>query len=711
MKRPLFTLFIFFTAGILWENYGISFYLLISVAILFSLILYIKTNPKWKPAAFFFIASAAGFLCCQNAVAQPDINTYESFTGTVIESKESGNGYRAVIRNDKEKVLCYVKTEVKPGDVLTVHGKTAGLSKALNPGGFDEKMYYGARRIKYKILNAEVEWVSSEKDMLWSNLLWFREKLCSIYDYCFPPIEAGIMKSVIIGDRSDLDERISQLYKVGGIYHIIAISGLHIGILVFTIRFLLARFFSKPVTGVSIGILLVLYCLLTGGSPSTVRASIICGFTLLGGCIFRRTDGLTSLAAAGFAILIYSPLYLWDLGFLLSFSAYGGIILLAEPLELFFMYLGGRYSILSPLTRGPEWIRKGLSVSAAAFFATLPVGTHYLTSISTYSILVNLILFPTFSLMVVAGAAVGIAGFFSLNIAVFISGAVYFLLRVYEAVCTLTNMLPGSLILMGYLPIYLVCAYYAFVFFFRNYCYKINKGESNKRVMGLNISFLVLFTAVMVHVFLGNPFVFTSLYSRTGDMAVIKGRYENIVVDLGESGTGGEVLTNFLNYSAIDHVDLAVLTTPMHSPEIIELIEGDRIEEVAVLNSSVENIENLVNLKELCKKNKVKLQLLAEGDVYRFKDIYVECLGMNNYDPNITTQLLKVYNADNSAVFLSDSSKIFENCAYIASNRQPPASVKVIMGEIPFYNFEKKAAVMVYGRRKGRTEGVVKSFE
>lgn len=150
---------------------------------------------------------------------------------------------------------------------------------------------------------------------------------------------AAVTMAVLTGDTSGMDEGLLENTRRGGIAHIFAVSGLHVGALyAFCLLLFQKTFLRKLPKGARFGLLATLFFLyggICGFSPSIVRASVICSvayaFSLLG----IKGDFLTSLGAAAIVILLFSPVALFEVGFQLSFAACFGIALFAKPLRDF----------------------------------------------------------------------------------------------------------------------------------------------------------------------------------------------------------------------------------------------------------------------------------------------------------------------------------------------------------------------------------------
>ena len=206
-----------------------------------------------------------------------------------------------------------------------------------------------------------------------------------LYEDNFDPLYAGFAYSIISGDRSELDhEMISQFSRVG-IAHIVAISGLHVGFLVLLLLWPLNRLRLNKWIKLTIVInVLLLYAIFCGASPSVVRACIMAIILLIGNLFGKQNDNLNNVSLAGILILLISPLFLFDLGFLLSFAGVFGIFCLYPVLKRALRFLRWK------------WLIESLAVTLSADIATLPIIANAFGYVSLVSSISNLVLVPIF---------------------------------------------------------------------------------------------------------------------------------------------------------------------------------------------------------------------------------------------------------------------------------------------------------------------------
>lgn len=126
-------------------------------------------------------------------------------------------------------VMCYMKEaqEVPLGSLVVVRGKLQSFMEATNPGEFDSRQYYQILKLDFRLKNVEIERISENYNKLQELLYRIKEKCSVLLEEYYDSIDAGIMKTILLGDKNSLAEEVEEQYKRNGIIHIMAISGVN----------------------------------------------------------------------------------------------------------------------------------------------------------------------------------------------------------------------------------------------------------------------------------------------------------------------------------------------------------------------------------------------------------------------------------------------------------------------------------------------------
>jgi competence protein ComEC len=283
-----------------------------------------------------------------------------------------------------------------------------------NPGSFD---YEGYLRRKGVLITGYVR--DGDRIQIVSReggnplLRWFdrwREGIEHFLDAHTSPPGRGLLKALLIGERGEITREVREAFIAAGAVHILAISGLHLGIIVTLIFFavkgilrlserILLRYDIRKVAALATFPPLLAYILITGFPISTIRAGIMASCFLASILINRQRNTLNTLAFAAFIILLASPTALWDPSFQLSFSSVLGIIVLTPPLYRF-LFPQDPLTLLTP--RRGENFKRGIALSFIASFAaivvTSPIVALHFHRVSTLGLVSNAIIIPIIGL-------------------------------------------------------------------------------------------------------------------------------------------------------------------------------------------------------------------------------------------------------------------------------------------------------------------------
>ena len=194
---------------------------------------------------------------------------------------------------------------------------------------------------------------------------------------------AGFLTAILTGDKSGLSVQASTDLSEAGLYHILAVSGMHCGFLLTLVTFLTGRHRRRLVAAVTIP-LLVFYALLTGGSPSVVRACVMLTFLMAAPLFRRESDGPTALSAALFLILLKNPFAAASISLQLSFAAMAGILWLTP--KLYRLLMGGKKR-----GRAARVVIASFSATMGALVFTVPLSAWYFGTLVLVSPLSNLL--------------------------------------------------------------------------------------------------------------------------------------------------------------------------------------------------------------------------------------------------------------------------------------------------------------------------------
>ncbi|RNI22640.1 ComEC/Rec2 family competence protein [Rufibacter latericius] len=289
------------------------------------------------------------------------------------------------------------------GQQLLVQGSLTPPSKPANPFQFDYRRYLALKHIQWQAYLPEGTWLVLGIDPPSSVValsLKIRKQLENAFgQHIRSKRELTIAHALVLGVQDDLDASLRNAYARTGTMHVLAVSGLHVGLLYGVLLFFLKPLRRGKTSKVFIFLLVIgvvwFYAFVTGLSASVLRS--VCMFSLveLGLLLRRKSSILNTLAVVALGLLLYEPNFLFDVGFQLSFLAVAGIVLL-QPLSLKLWY---------PERKPVRLVWELLAISIAAQLATFPLSLYYFHQFPVYFWVANLVAVPLTSLGLYIGVA------------------------------------------------------------------------------------------------------------------------------------------------------------------------------------------------------------------------------------------------------------------------------------------------------------------
>lgn len=292
----------------------------------------------------------------------------------------------SLIINDRAyRVRAYLNdwAQIEPGD--RVDGE---FSFRFTPAGDDNEMtsYPGKGIFLLAFQAGEYQISGGNEPVLWDYPAIWRQTLRQIIEDSFPADTFVFANALLLGDKKGIDYQTNTAFKISGISHIIAVSGLHVSILFSLVYNLTAR---RRFLAALIGIpTVVAFMAVAGFTPSVVRAGIMQILMMLALLFDRDYDPATALSFAVLTMLAVNPLTITSVSFQLSVSCMAGIFLFSERIRLWLMDKGrfGRWK-----GRMVFWLCSGVSVTLSAMVFTTPFVAAYFGTVSLIGVVTNLL--------------------------------------------------------------------------------------------------------------------------------------------------------------------------------------------------------------------------------------------------------------------------------------------------------------------------------
>ncbi len=311
----------------------------------------------------------------------------------------------AVLYLEKDKK----SSKLNYGDILIIYSKLQTVQLPRNPHEFNYKQYLANKNIHYQSYLKNETWTTTNINngnpiKIFATSL--RSKLLKIFENNgMSGREYAVISAILLGQTDKIDPELYKDYTGSGALHVLSVSGMHVGIIFLSLGIFLS-FLDKIKKGKIIKAIILIstiwfYALLTGLSPSVIRASAMISFIIIGKALKRDSEAINILSASVFVILCFNPMLLLEVGFQLSFLAVFGMILFYDII----------YKLWSPQNK---WIDKFWQVSCVSISAqliTTPLSLYYFHQFPNYFFLTNLVVFIFAAVVMYAGIFVILVSF------------------------------------------------------------------------------------------------------------------------------------------------------------------------------------------------------------------------------------------------------------------------------------------------------------
>ena len=356
----------------------------------------------------------------------------------------------------KVLVQIFQSMDLQYGDEVELQGKLHRPFQMPGETHFSYRQYLKNKDIHYLFSvnkRAKVEIIRRDQGyLILSKVYAMRQIWVDLLKTYLSEREAGIMAAMLLGDRTHIPKDIRSLFVRTGTAHILAISGLHIGILtglLFVIFNMIPG--SRRIRYGSLVIVLIGYALISGLRPSVVRAILMAIIFLCGFISERRSLGMNSLGLAGCLLLIAQPMLLFDIGFQLSFTCVFFILWKASALS----------AILRQ--RLPRWMAEGASVSVCAWVASCGWIVYYFGMVTPIGLIANIFVVPIVSIVLLFGLGFLLTSWWWPFGALAVAQCLKVSLNLLVAVIYLFDQCPGSYFYLNNVTSVEIFKYYVLV--------------------------------------------------------------------------------------------------------------------------------------------------------------------------------------------------------------------------------------------------------
>jgi len=303
------------------------------------------------------------------------------------------------------KILLFGKnSEILPGAYGNQFLIKSGIYEIVannNPGSFNFKEYMNRKGIFHQCFLNDKKAIlvqTNQGNKILQSVFYFQDYIHqSLQKHLLGKNEIAIAEALLYGYDKDIDDEISDAYSKTGTLHVLAVSGMHVGLIFMLLSWILSPLLKLPSGKYWLALFQIIgiwvYAVLCGLSPSILRACVMFSFVIVGKQISKSSNPFNSLSAAGFLLLCLNPYMIFNVGFQLSFAAVAGILGFYPYLNLLVHF---KHNFINEV-----W--KILAISLAAQTLTLPISIFYFHQFPNYFLIANLIIIPLSTFIIYGG--------------------------------------------------------------------------------------------------------------------------------------------------------------------------------------------------------------------------------------------------------------------------------------------------------------------
>ncbi|MFN6559830.1 MAG: ComEC/Rec2 family competence protein [Nostoc sp. ChiSLP01] len=508
-------------------------------------------------------------------------------------------------------------TGLYPGQQIQVTGILYKPKAASNPGGFDFQKFLKQEGTFAGLIGRQINVLEQERKWGWWQI---RERIVRSQVRSLGIPEGSLVSAMVLGSKAvDLPYDIRDLFVKAGLAHALAASGFQTSLILGVILQLTKR--TKKGMQFTLGFLgLIIFLSLTGFQPAVLRAVIMGFAALIGLLLKRKVKQLGSLLLAATFLLLFNPLWIWDLGFQLSFLATLGLVVTVA-------------AIIERLNWLPPAIASLIAVPLAATIWTLPIQLFVFGVVPTYSLLLNVLSIPLISILSIGGIISAIGALIWTEAGSFLAGLLHYPTDWLIKLVEFFSNLPGNSVALGSISTWQLLAIYGLIIL----VWLVRWWQRRwwfASVIAIGLVIVPLWHSA------NTLFRITILESGTEPIIVVQDKGTVTLVNSGDEGTGRFTILPFLQQQGINQINWAIATDfqSNESNAWFELAQRLPIKNFYEYSPKPENSIAIQAIQEELQKHQGSYQPLAVGQAVQAGSIMAKLI--NNELPILQLQIL-----------------------------------------------------------------------
>ena len=508
----------------------------------------------------------------------------------------------------------------------------------------------------------KMEWIHSLKSSIEKTFLQL-----------LPQEEMGILEGMIIGDTSYISDETKEYFRNCGISHLLAVSGSNVAYVLVLCQFLFKKFFGRNTSHIFTSGFIIIFTILSGGSASVVRATIMAIFVIGAELFAQKPNVYASISGAALLILLYNPLIIFDIGFILSFGGTIGIVLLSKKINTVIQSKVSKYFSLSDenkiSVKLANLLIETLSVTLSAQIIVTPITLYFFNTFSMVSVIVNLIVVPITGFVTILGIVMYFISLFCMPAARILSYVLYAIIAFVIRVSALFARLPFANLLLPTPSILFIMTYY-----FAVYVVFYGKGGQRNTLPLQRRIIIAMVSVLMISSLIPYNHINVNMVDvGQGDCVFIETPHKKtILVDTGGTeGSNYDVGENILVPYLLDRGKLkvdCVFISHMHEDHaegLLTVMEKLKVGKI-IINEQKQDTELYQSICDKAKEKRIEIMIVKEGDKIVIDGVTFQMLlskeTMTN-NLNNTSLVLKMIYGEISMLLTGDAEKEVEEYA------------------------------------------------
>lgn len=550
--------------------------------------------------------------------------------------------------------------EINPGNKIFLTGSYQKGREKRNLGEFDYNNYLNSKGITGLFISYDsdsIKIITHSKDLFKSGILSLRKIIDKLLHKLHNAQTAGLLRGLILADRSEIDYETKNDFINSGVVHILAVSGLHVGYVMIIFVFVFGRFniYTRAVLTI-IG--LVVFMFLTGVPPSVFRATLMSIIIIIAFLSNRSTNIINSISIAAVIILLFNPYEIYNPGFQLSFSAVLAIGILYPNFQRAISKLKIKNKFL-------EYVALFFAVSLSAQIGTLPFTLAYFSKLSLVALFANLIVIPVVGLIIGNAFITIVIGMISTGIGIYFGAANNLLSSLMIEFIRIAGNFNFSFLYIHQYSLYDSVIFYSVLGLLLFSLKRIQKYYL--KIIITSIAFIIIFmysTFDDKKLLQDNELNVLMIDVGQGDSFLIKfPNGKTALIDAGEAtpflDNGDRIIIPLLDYLGIEKIDYGFIShlDLDHYGGFVSLIYNNRIKEI--YRPLPDSSSKSIRLEKFLKANKIKTNTYSKSSfnvgntkLYILSDPYD--FAYKKFSSNDKSGVIKIVFGKTSFLFVGD---------------------------------------------------------